>query len=418
MPKRRTKGDGGLYQRHDHPDCPPVIVTGRDEYGKPIAYRPEHRCKGRWVGTLDAPLATGGTKRVYVYGRTQAEAKRKLDAKNQAKRDGTLVVGGGITAGEWLTHWLDKIATPTLKPQTIRGYSGYVNGHLIPAVGRHRLADLRPDHIRAMHTTLAAKGLSPASVKQAHAILRKALAEAVYDGRLAVNPAGRVKSPSAPKNPRQGLALEQARTVLASTPEARWWLALLYGMRQGEVLGLRWQDVDFDNLTITIAQTRQTAADGTVLFGAPKSRTSSRTLPMLAPIEAVMRRQRAGDDSDDPDALIWRRTDGTALIPRDDYAAWHELLATAGAPKIALHAARNTAASLMEAAGIPDRVIAQILGHAQVQITHGYQHAEVARLRTELGRLTALVAPGHEGDDEQPAQPPRELPGRDDEPRR
>lgn len=411
MPKRRTKGDGGLTQRHDHPDCPPRILAGSGDDGKPVYIRPEHRCKGRWVGTIDGTDRAGAVRRVYVYGRTQAEAKKKLDEKARAKADGTLVVGGGLTVEGWLRHWFDKIATASLKPQTIRGYRGYIDVHLIPALGKHRLSELRPDHIRAMHSTLQGKGLSPASVKQAHAILRKALNEAVYDGRLAANPAARVKSPSAPRNPRVGLDVEQAATVLASTREARWWLALLYGMRQGEVLGLRWCDVNFLEKTITIEQTLQRAVDGTQTFGSPKSRSSRRVLPLLPHLDVLLTTRRQADPTDDPTALVFRNSAGGPVDPSLDRKEWKALLAACDVPAIALHAARNTAASLMEAAGIPDRLVAQILGHSQVQITHGYQRAELARMRTALEGLAPIVALEPGGADEAPGALPRELPG-------
>lgn len=397
---RRAKGDGGLYQRHDHPTCPPRID----------GYRTEHRCRGRWVGTVEVKRPDGTAGKKYVYGRTQAEAKKKLDAANRAKADGTLVLSS-LTMGQWLDHWWDHIAAPTLKPQTRRGYDGYVRKWIRPTLGNLRLDAIRPDHIRGLHERMRTAGSSPATVKQAHAIVRKVLAEAVYDGKLAVNPAERVKTPSAEKNHRAGLTKEQALSVLSSTDDARWWLAVFYGMRQGECLGLRWSDVDLDAGVLTIAQTLQVEAGGVLSFGTPKSKTSRRTIPLAPVILARLKVARAADDAIAPDALVFRSGNGDPIRPDEDRAAWKALLSSLDLPVVALHAARNTAASLMEAAGIPDRMVAQILGHSQVQITHGYQSAELARMRVAVESLAALVARGR-ADDAVPPEPPA-LPARE-----
>lgn len=411
MPKRRTKGDGGLTQRHDHPDCPAAIAAGVDDRGKPIAIRPEHACRGRWAGTVDALDASGRRRRKYVYGRTQKEAANKLREAVRQRDAGTLVLGS-MTTEAWLRHWLSTIAAPTLKPRTLGGYEGYLETHLIPRVGKHRLSDLRPEHIRMMHAAMAADGKSPATVRQAHAILRKALGDAMRDGKITSNPAERVKTPSAPKNHRKGLTLEEGTRLLRSTDEVRWWLAAFYGMRQGECLGLRWGDVDFDAKVIRIEQTLQSVRGGGLQFGTPKSASSRRTIPLLPIVEArflIALDGASGDGEPDPESLVFGRG-GKPVPPRADYDDWHAALLAAECPKIALHAARNSAASLMEAAGIPDRMVAQILGHSSVQITHGYQDAELARMRSALEQMARMVAPALQRESESPATPQRELP--------
>jgi integrase len=383
MTKRRTKGDGGLIQRHDHPTCPPLIE----------GQRTDHTCKGRWVGTLDVRQpGGGGVRRKYVYGRTQKEAQTKLRKAIRERDAGTLVMSKE-TVEAWLTYWLENIAARNLKPKTLLGYRGYVDNHLIPNLGKRRLTDVRPEHIRALHDAMRDAGRKPASILQAHAILAKALGDAVKDGRLAANPCDRVQRPSAPKNHRTGLTLEQALHLLRSTDALRWWLAVFYGMRQGEVLGLRWGDVDLDARVIRIDQTLvNLGRHGGLTFGTPKSKTSRRTIPILPLIEARVRLALAElDESPAPDALVFARPDGSPIHPSADHKAWRELLTSLDLPQIALHAARNTASSVMEAAGIPDRLVAQILGHSSVQITHGYQSAEVERMRSALAQVEALL---------------------------
>jgi len=389
MPKRRTKGEGGLSQRHDHPDCPPLID------GK----RAEHTCKGRWCGTVDVRLPGGGVKRKYIYGRTQAAVRKKLAQAVRERDAGTLIVSA-TTVEAWLNYWLENIASRTLKPRTLDGYHGYIKTHLIPQLGRHRLDALRPEHIRGLHDHMRAAGKKPATILQAHAILAKALNDAVNDGKIAQNPCDRVARPKAPKNHRTGLTVEQAADLLRATDDLRWWLAVFYGMRQGECLGLRWGDIDLDGQVIRVEQTLVSRGKrGGLGFGTPKSQTSRRTVPLTPLIEARVRLALANlDEQPEPDVLVFRRPDGRPVHPAADRKAWDELLAAHDLPAIALHAARNTAANLMEAAGIPDRMVAQILGHSSVQITHGYQHGEVERMRTGLSGMEKLLAPKALGD--------------------
>lgn len=382
--QRRDKGEGGLYQRHDHPTCPP-IVDGE---------RPSHRCHGRWVGTVDV-MIDGKRRRKTVYGRTQADARVKLAKARRDKQDGTLILST-TRVGQWLNHWLEHIAGPRLKPQTIRGYRGYLDHELIPALGEKRLTDLRPEHIRNLHADMRKRGLSEATVRQAHAILRRALRDALNDGKIVSNPATRVDAPKTKKNKRKGFTIDQARAVLtAAGDDPRWWLALFYGMRQGEVLGLDWADVDFERHILTVSQSLQRDVGGSLIIGTPKSEASHRALPLLPQVE--IRLQLRWAEAGEPTAGLVFHRDGKPIQPKRDWTAWRELIdracvpPAAPLPYIALHAARNTAASLMEAAGISERMTMQILGHSQVQITHGYQTAELSRMAVGLGSAEDLL---------------------------
>jgi len=381
---RRDQGQGGLYQRHDHATCPPLSDGAR----------PAHRCRGRWVGTVDA-IIDGKRRRKTVYGRTQKAAQVALAKALRAKEDGTLILTT-TTVEQWLNHWLEHVAGPRLKPQTVRGYRGYLDHELIPALGRKRLTDVRPEHIRKLHADMRARGLSEATVRQAHAILRRALRDAMNDDKIPNNPAARVDAPKTKKNRRRSFTVDQAREVLRTAgDDPRWWLALFYGMRQGEVLGLDWVDVDFDRHTLTIRQTRQTGLDGKAFMGTPKSEASERSLPLLPQVEVRLRLRHLAEG--EPLTGLVFHNSGRPIQPKRDWIAWRALIdrttqaPLAPLPYIALHAARNTAASLLEAAGVPERVVAQILGHSQVQITHRYQTAEMSRLAAELGSVEDLL---------------------------
>lgn len=385
MPKRRTRGGGGLVQRHDHPTCPPVDADGT---------RPKHSCKGRWCGTVDA-IVDGRKRRKYVYGRTQREARLKLDAAVRDRDQGTLIIGT-TTVEQWMNQWLET-RERVLKAQTTRSYRSKINTYIVPSLGRHRLTSLRPLHIDALYQGMRDRGLAEATVRQTHAILGKALNDAVRKGALSVNPVVRADKPGTETNDRAALTLTQAKAVLrAAGDDARWWLALFCGMRQGEVLGLRWNDVDLTNHVLTITQTLQTAEDGSLFFGRPKSKAGSRSWPMPPHIEARLR-LRWLHEGQPLGGLVFPRRDGEPVRPRDDWQAWRDLLDLATVPPlapmpvVALHAARNSAASLMEAAGVSDRLAMQILGHSSVQMTHSYQSADPERVLAAWTAMGALL---------------------------
>lgn len=353
----------------------------------------------------------GRRKRKYVYGRTRKEAQQKLEKAKREKSDGTLVVTT-TTVQKWLAEWLARKAEPPkpLKPQTLRSYESKVRSYLVPHLGRHRLTALSPQHIDAMYAAMRTDGLAESTLRQTHAILKKALSDAVKKGLLAVSPMERADAPGTEKARREALTTAQARMVLASTRDPRWWLALHYGMRQGECLGLRWCDVDLEAGVLRVQQTQQVDTSGRIIFGAPKSARSARLLPLRESVVEMLAGHAAASGVREPDArcdgitgicehgLVFSR-DGRPVQPKADWSAWRQLLADAvmppwaPLPEVALHSARNSAASMMEAAGIADRVVMQFLGQSQVQTTHGYQNADFDRLRDAVdgtGRLLEL----------------------------
>jgi integrase len=389
MPKRRHKGDGGITRRHDHPTCPP-IVNG---------IRPEHHCRGRYQGTVQITNPVTGRKvKKYVYGRTSKDVAQKVKATIRQRDTGTLVLQT-VTVAVWMTDWLERRRKPPkpIKPQTWRGYETKIKTYIIPHLGRYQLTKLRPEHIEAMYDAMRAAGLAEATLRQTHAILKKALADAIRRDKLAVSPMDKVDAPGTDTNDRAQFTPEQAKHVLrVAGDDARWWLALFYGMRQGEVLGLDWRYVNFAKHTLEIAQTLQTEG-GTLTFGTPKSRASRRILPLVPMMEARLRLlwEIQGRPTE---GLVFNR-DGKPIQPKRDWQAWRDLIDRATVPPfaplpyIALHAARNSAGTLLEAAKVPDRLAAQILGHAHVKTTHGYQSADVERMAqafTAVGDLLEL----------------------------
>jgi len=372
--RRRGRGDGSVFQRADGYWCGQINL-----------------------GWITRPDGTRRRRRKTVTATTRKDVLAKL-RKAQREVDAG-VLSDDATVESWLTYWLDEVAAKRVRERTLVGYRGYVKTWLIPHLGRHRLDKLRPDHVRALYAAMEEAGLSDATRRQAHAILRRALVVAERDGRIMRNPAAQVDPPPVGQNHHVPLTLAQARQVLAVLPDeppnmaARWLCALLQGMRQGECLGLRWEDVDLANRRIHITQELYRITGKGLKEADPKSRTSTRAIPMLEPVAFLL------EALPQTEGYVFY---GKAMDGRRDWAAWKALLVKAGVcpPDMALgdmpalHAARGTTASLLDAAGVSDKVVSEILGHSSVQITRtAYIHGNEERHRQAMQALEAFVSP-------------------------
>lgn len=391
MAKRRGHGEGSISQRHDHPSCPPLLVVGHDEDGKPIKDRADHRCQGRWVAMVDLGFVDGKRRRKALFADTRKGAAIKLQETLAAKKSSSLAVGQ-VNVERWVNYWLDVVCVEeALKVNTMKSHRSKVKSWIIPHLGHHRLDRLQPEHVRAMYAAMRREEKAEATVRQVHAILRRALAVAVRERKVPYNVAELVQPPKTTRNKRTGLSVAQARKVLKGAP-LRWYVALYLGLRQGEALGLRWSDVDLESGALYVDRGLVRIPGEGLAYDTPKSAASRRVVPL--PTVVLSRFKVAWAEhlaaGGDPTGLVFHRN-GRPLDPRADWQAWSDRLAEVGVPHIALHAARNTAASLLEEAGVPARMVAEILGQATVEVTYGYQSADLERRREAMLALEALV---------------------------
>lgn len=235
MPERRVKGEGNIGQRKED---------------------------GLWYGRLDLGRDGMGKRRSRtVYSRTRDGADAKLQSLLDAQGRGLPVVVDRITVGDYLAEWLEETVTPTVRPRTRESYAQVVRVYLAPGLGHHRLHRLEPAHVQALLNDLLAAGKSPRTVRYALAVLRRALGQAVLWGRLPRNVALLATPPTAVWREQTALTPEQGRALLAAargrSHEALYRVALTLGLRLGEVLGLRREDIDLDVGTLRVAQTVQ-----------------------------------------------------------------------------------------------------------------------------------------------------------------
>jgi integrase len=307
------------------------------------------------------------------------------------------------TMAAYLARWLDTSARPRVRPRTLHGYRQIVANHLVPALGRIPLAKLAPADLQAMLNAKSTAGASPQTARNIHAVLRRALNQAVRWQLVSRNVASVVDLPRAERHEVPALSPAGARAVLDAVRgdrlEGLVTLTLLSGLRQGEALGLRWQDVDLDAGTLQVRHALQRLAGRTELVE-PKTTRSRRTLPLSPALVAALRERRkrqlgerlwAGSRWHEAD-YVFTTTIGTALDGTDTTKRFQTLLAAAGVPRMRFHDLRHGAASLLLAQGVHPRVVMEQLGHSQISLTmNTYSHVVPELQREAMTKLDALL---------------------------
>lgn len=344
---------------------------------------------GRWHGYVSMGLKREGQRdRRHVSAGKRAEVVRKVRALEQQRDSGVVQAAGRApTVAEWLGHWLDTIAIRKVRASTLQGYRGKVNSRIIPAVGHHRLDRLQPEHLEAWYIELADEGLASSTILQLHRILSRALKVAMQRGKIARNVCSLVDAPSLRRDEVVPFSTTEARALLAAARglrnEARWSVALALGLRQGEALALRWEDIDLDSGTLTVKRSMQRLVGKGLVFDEPKSRAGRRAIMLPNGLRDALRTHRAAQLEErlaagsewQENGLLFAQVNGRPIDPGSDWKSWKALLASAGVRDARLHDARHTAATLLLQQGVPARVAMQILGHSQISLTLGtYSH--------------------------------------------
>jgi integrase len=346
-------------------------------------------------------LTLPGGKQRAVYGRTKAEALQKLQDAQQQVRQGLPLPRDRVTVRSFLEGWLRDTVPYRVRPRTAHRYAEIVNLHLIPHLGHIRLSRLTPSDVeKALHNALTA-GQSPRSVIQHRAVLRSALTQAVRDGLAGRNAAALAQPPHVPEQEHDAITPNRARAVLGTVRgdrlEALYMLLLAVGLRAGEALGLRWDDVDLDAGTIAVRRTLQ-RIDGEWCFQEPKTKRSRRAIPIPACAMQALRehcvrqteeRLKIGVawQGEAWGALVFTNEKGGPLHISTAHHHFQELLVQAGLPRMRLHDLRHGAASLMAALGVPPRVAMEFLGHSQITITMDVYTHITSEHQREAARL-------------------------------
>lgn len=364
MGSKRGNGEGSIYQRKD----------------------------GKWVASLTLP--NGGRKE--FHGKTRTVVARRLHEAKQAMLKGLPVSAGRLTVGAYLEKWLTEVARPSIKPSTFSSYQMICRRHLIPDFGRMRLDQLDAQSIQSYLNQKQSLGLSARTVQYHHAVLRRALGQAERLDLVPRNVAKLVTPPRVINREVRPFTPAEAKRLLIAVDghrfEALYVLAIATGARQGELLALSWEDVDFDSSTVTIKTTLQ-YQDGTFDRPEPKSIASLRTLVVVAPAMRLLREHRvrqlelrlkAGSSwLGNPWDLVFTDQVGQPMSRFSVSRSFRLLLDRAGLPSQRFHDLRHSAATFMLTKGVPLKVVQKVLGHSQFGVTANIYGHVVPELQRE-----------------------------------
>jgi len=361
------------------------------------------RRDGRYVGAFYALTTTGTRKRVYVYGRTREEAHERLIEEQAKAANGTPVPAQSWKLGPYLDYWLENVVKPTRRPATYALYEMSVRVHLAPGLGKHQLKRLSVPIVQAFLNGKLRAGMSVRNVQILRQVLSAALSRAVKDELVARNVARLVELPTwepaevVPWSSAEALAFLRAASSDPLYPA--FVLLLLYGMRRGEVLGLRWQDIDSDTEVIRVRQQIQ-RIQGELHVGPLKTRAGRRDLPLIGLATDALTARREAQDADRiklgrswvDTGLVFTTRTGRPIEPRNLVRSFTRICRDNGIRRIRVHAVRHTTASLLKALGVPARDAQIILGHAHVTTTQQiYTHVDEDARRDALTRLNELL---------------------------
>ena len=339
--------------------------------------------------------ASNGSWQIEVYTGQWKDGKReryfetvhgkKSDAQNRCNQllvemqKGNFALAGRMTVAEHLNHWLEGYVKTNCSLRTLEGYQSIIDHHLIPELGGVQLKHLHPQAIQTYYGK-ACKKLSTMSVHHHHRVLSEALKYAVRQGYLGHNPAEMVDPPSPHKNPMRTLTAAEVEVLLNSVKESSYYpiiyTALSTGLRQAEILGLRWRDIDLDLNSISVSQVLY-IRKGEVQFKEPKTAHSRRRVLMTPKLAMFLKTYRARREQyyielGKPltlDTLVFTTIEGKPINAHILSRAFGRLAQNAGLGHVRFHDLRHTFATLMFLHGAKPKVISEALGHASVGFT-------------------------------------------------
>jgi integrase len=364
--RRRARGEGAIFKRASD---------------------------GLWVGTLDLGVVDGHRRRKAVYGQSERKVLQKVSTLRTAHDRGIDLLAPALTVGQWLDVWLSDIkGFDGTRPRTLTLYEGLADRYVRPVIGGVRLDRLTPAHVQRLVTETrngqTSRGTPPSAstLRHVYKLIRNALGDAYRMELVTRNVAAQVKAPPLSKERRVGLDMAEAKRLLdvidGERLEALHVLALTTGLRRGELLALRWDDIDLGSRATSRvpgyaacrwqtsdcrAEDEQLAADG-------------RAAPVRdAPSPGAQETPRCGapalGDAWREDGLVFASSIGTPIEPRNVNRRWDELRRRAGLDWLRLHDLRHGCATFLLAKNVPDRVIREVLGHAEIGVTmNTYAH--------------------------------------------
>jgi integrase len=380
--RRRSRGEGSIYRDRTGRWHAAIVVTDPD---------------------------TGLRVRRVVSAQTQAAVRDRLRTLRREVEEGRVRAGQARTLDAYVTSWLPALRT-RVRASTWRGHEQHLRGHILPALGRTPLPELTPTAVERLTAAMIARGLSATTARGARTTLRLVLRDAVRDGLLLRNVAALARPPRLERHELHVLSASQTAALLAGTADDAlgplFTVAATTGLRQGELLGLGWGDIDLDGPSPTLTVRRALArVPGGWALAETKTVRSRRTLELGPTTVRALRRQRtrqkearlaAGElwQAGEPE-LVFTDPLGRPLPGWVVTKAFSAALASLGLPHVRFHDLRHGAASLLLAAGVPLKLVSDALGHSTITITADtYAHLDREQRRQTAEAIERAIGEG------------------------
>jgi integrase len=379
-------------------------MAARRGAGEGTVYR---RADGLWAGQVR--LSTG--RRTFA-GKARSAVLDRIAEAVKLDRQGIPVPGASLTVAAFLDDWLED-RKDKMRQTAQESCERHVRLHIKPALGTRPLVKLTPQDVRKMEAAMLKAGKAAQTVRNVHWTLHGALDDAVKWDLVLRNVADLVDPPKATHREILTLTAAEGKRLLAAASsdrfEALFVLALTAGLRRGELLGLRWADVDLDRETLTIRREVVTVKGG-LIVQEPKTDRSRRPLDLDLFAVAALRRRREAAKSEGaaaPDAYLFCTTAHTPLNPSNLWARhWRPLLHRAGIDGARLHDLRHTNATMMLSSNVHPKVASERLGHSSIRLTlDTYSHVVPGMGRAAADAVAQLLSPAaRDGDSAAPGR--------------
>ena len=344
-------------------------------------------------------------KRITKYFKTKTEARAWIKKTLDQIDSGLSLKGASSNVKQFLSEWIIAV-TPNLAPTSARDYASYINRHINPYIGKIKLSELRPDQVQTFYNRLSQKGYTQSTIRIVHAVLHKSLNQAVKWGLIGRNPSSLVEKPKPKKKEMKTWNNLQVMSFLSAIQDPKYqalfYLAVTTGMRQGELLGLMWEDLDWITGHIQVKRQLQRITGLGKVLREPKSASGKRTIVLGQTALDKLKENKdnqfrlksfVGENWKEHN-LIFTSSVGTGIEPRRMYLMFKKYSKNVNLPSIRLHDLRHTAATLMLQENVHPKIVQERLGHSDITLTlNTYSHVTPVMQNDVAEKLDNLLKP-------------------------